>query len=128
MRGPGEPIFEHDFPPGTDIAGETLAGPSGQERFELEMASRPRGDRLGQSQTTPAAPASTTATLTAAHRTYYFIPDSVEPLRKNCPNCRHARRADERKYRNRRWAQSHRRLVSVWVIEPMFASLGFSRY
>ncbi|CUS15098.1 unnamed protein product [Tuber aestivum] len=43
MRGPGEPIFEHDFPPGTDIVGEILAGPYGQERFELEMAARLRG-------------------------------------------------------------------------------------
>ncbi|CUS15898.1 unnamed protein product, partial [Tuber aestivum] len=27
MRGQGEPIFEHDFPPGTDITGEIFAGP-----------------------------------------------------------------------------------------------------
>lgn len=26
MRGAGEPIFEHGFPPGTEIAGEVLAG------------------------------------------------------------------------------------------------------
>ncbi|KAG0637468.1 hypothetical protein HOY80DRAFT_972672 [Tuber brumale] len=43
MRGLGEPIFEHDFPPGTDMVGEILAGPKGKERFELEMASRLRG-------------------------------------------------------------------------------------
>ena len=43
MRGPGEPVFEHDFSPGTDIMGEILAGPYGQERFELEMAERLSG-------------------------------------------------------------------------------------
>ncbi|CUS12263.1 unnamed protein product, partial [Tuber aestivum] len=40
MRGEGEPIFEHDFPPGTDMVGEILSGPYGQERFELEIAAR----------------------------------------------------------------------------------------
>ncbi|KAG0636524.1 hypothetical protein HOY80DRAFT_352467 [Tuber brumale] len=40
MRGAGEPIFEHDFPPGTDMVGEILAGPYAQERFELEIAAR----------------------------------------------------------------------------------------
>jgi len=45
LRGAGEPIFEHDFPPGHDMAGEILAGPYGQERFELEIASRLRGFR-----------------------------------------------------------------------------------
>ncbi|KAG0132636.1 HNH endonuclease-domain-containing protein [Tuber indicum] len=43
MRGAGEPIFEHDFPSGTDIAGEIMAGPYGQERFALEIAARLRG-------------------------------------------------------------------------------------
>ena len=43
IRGVGEPIFEHDFPPGTDMVGEILAGPSGKERFELEIAARLRG-------------------------------------------------------------------------------------
>jgi len=44
MRGLGELIFFwHDFTPGTDIVGEILAGPYGQERFELEMAARLRG-------------------------------------------------------------------------------------
>ncbi|KAG0128888.1 hypothetical protein HOY82DRAFT_522182 [Tuber indicum] len=42
MRGVGEPFFEHDFEPGTDILGEILAGPYGKERFELEMAVRLR--------------------------------------------------------------------------------------
>ncbi|CUS08433.1 unnamed protein product, partial [Tuber aestivum] len=27
VRGAGKPIFEHDFPPGTDMVGEILAGP-----------------------------------------------------------------------------------------------------
>jgi len=38
VRGAGEPIFEHDFPPGTDMVGEILAGPYARERFELEIA------------------------------------------------------------------------------------------
>ncbi|KAG0132638.1 hypothetical protein HOY82DRAFT_606320 [Tuber indicum] len=43
VRGAGHPILEHDFPPGHDMAGEILAGPHGQKRFELEIASRLRG-------------------------------------------------------------------------------------
>lgn len=27
MRGPGEPAFEQDFPPGTDQMGEIMRGP-----------------------------------------------------------------------------------------------------
>ena len=46
MRGVGEPIFEHDFPPGTDMMDEILAGPNGKQRFEFEMASRLRGGCL----------------------------------------------------------------------------------
>jgi len=42
-RREGEPIFEHDFPPGHDMAGEILAGPYGQELFGLEIASGLRG-------------------------------------------------------------------------------------
>ncbi|KAI5790695.1 hypothetical protein DFH27DRAFT_592204 [Peziza echinospora] len=42
MRGAGEPIFEHDYPPGTDIMGELRAGPLAQERLEMEFASRLR--------------------------------------------------------------------------------------
>ncbi|KAG0634854.1 hypothetical protein HOY80DRAFT_1096202, partial [Tuber brumale] len=42
IRREGEPIFEHDFPLGTDVVGEILSGPYGQERFELEMADRLR--------------------------------------------------------------------------------------
>ena len=43
VRAAGEPIFEHDFPQGHDIAGEILAGPYGQERFNLEITTRLRG-------------------------------------------------------------------------------------
>lgn len=43
MRGAGEPIFEHDFPSGTDMMREIREGPSAQERFEMEIASRLRG-------------------------------------------------------------------------------------
>ncbi|KAI5811158.1 HNH endonuclease-domain-containing protein [Peziza echinospora] len=40
MRGAGEPTFEHDFPPGTDIMKEIREGPCAKERFELELAAR----------------------------------------------------------------------------------------
>jgi len=43
VRAAGGPIFEHDFPQGHDIAGEILADPYGQERFNLEITSRLRG-------------------------------------------------------------------------------------
>ena len=42
MRGAGEPTFEHDFPPGTDMMREIREGPLAQERFELELSSRLR--------------------------------------------------------------------------------------
>ncbi|KAI9762699.1 MAG: hypothetical protein M1840_001166 [Geoglossum simile] len=40
VRGEGEPIFEHDFPPGTDMMKEIREGPYAQERFERELAAR----------------------------------------------------------------------------------------
>ena len=40
MRGAGEPIFEHDFPPGSDIVGDILSGPRAAERMEFELFSR----------------------------------------------------------------------------------------
>ena len=43
MRGEGEPVFKHDFPPGTDMMTEIREGPLAQERFELELSSRLRG-------------------------------------------------------------------------------------
>jgi len=48
VRGAGEPIFEHDFPPGTDMVGEILAGPYARERFKLEIAARLRKVSLGE--------------------------------------------------------------------------------
>ncbi|KAF8427681.1 hypothetical protein EV426DRAFT_631589 [Tirmania nivea] len=42
MRGAGEPIFEHDFPPGTDMLTEIREGPYAQQRFEMEITSRLR--------------------------------------------------------------------------------------
>jgi len=45
MRGAGEPIFEHDFPSGTDMMREIREGLSAQERFEMEIALRLRGIR-----------------------------------------------------------------------------------
>ena len=43
MRGAGEPIFEGDFPPGSDIAGEIRRGPKAAERMEFELFSRLSG-------------------------------------------------------------------------------------
>ena len=40
MRGAGEPIFEHDFPPGSDMVGEILRGPKAGKRMEFELFSR----------------------------------------------------------------------------------------
>ena len=40
MRGSGEPIFESDFPPGSDIMGEILEGPKAAERMEFELGTR----------------------------------------------------------------------------------------
>ncbi len=40
MRGAGEPIFEHDFPPGSDILGEIRDGPMGAKRMEFELFGR----------------------------------------------------------------------------------------
>jgi hypothetical protein len=42
MRGAGEPVFETDFPPGTDMMATLRAEPCGKERFEMELASRLR--------------------------------------------------------------------------------------
>ncbi|KAL0633043.1 hypothetical protein Q9L58_008053 [Maublancomyces gigas] len=43
MRGAGEPIFESDFPPGSDMIGEILSGPKAGERLEFEFFSRLAG-------------------------------------------------------------------------------------
>ena len=40
MRGAGEPIFEHDFPGGTDMIKEVSKGPYAKERLEMEFAAR----------------------------------------------------------------------------------------
>ena len=40
MRGAGEPIFEIDFPPGSDILGEIREGPKAAERMEFELFNR----------------------------------------------------------------------------------------
>ncbi|KAG4444160.1 hypothetical protein IFR05_000389 [Cadophora sp. M221] len=40
MRGAGEPVFEHDFPPGSDIMGSILEGPKAAERMEFELFNR----------------------------------------------------------------------------------------
>ena len=40
MRGAGEPVFEHDFSPGSDIVGEILRNPKAAERMQFELFSR----------------------------------------------------------------------------------------
>ena len=40
MKGAGEPVFEHDFPPGSDMVGGILKGPKAAERMEFELFSR----------------------------------------------------------------------------------------
>jgi len=40
MRGAGEPAFEFDFPPGSDMMGEIMSGPRTGERMEFELFSR----------------------------------------------------------------------------------------
>ena len=40
MKGAGEPVFEDDFPPGSDMVGEILRGPKAAERMEFELFNR----------------------------------------------------------------------------------------
>jgi len=40
MRGAGEPQFEHDFPPGSDMIGSILEGPKAAERMQFELFNR----------------------------------------------------------------------------------------
>ncbi|RPB01506.1 hypothetical protein L873DRAFT_1834568 [Choiromyces venosus 120613-1] len=40
MKGAGEPCFETDFPPGSDMMGEIMSGPKAGERMEFELFSR----------------------------------------------------------------------------------------
>ncbi|KAK9364654.1 HNH endonuclease-domain-containing protein [Lipomyces kononenkoae] len=42
MRGAGEPVFETDFPAGTDMMATLRAEPYGKVRFEMELGSRLR--------------------------------------------------------------------------------------
>jgi hypothetical protein len=40
MKGAGEPVFEHDFPPGSDMVGSILSGPKAAARMEFELFNR----------------------------------------------------------------------------------------
>ncbi|ODA84327.1 hypothetical protein RJ55_02847 [Drechmeria coniospora] len=40
MRGAGEPVFEHDFPPGSDMLRDIREGPMAAERMEFELFGR----------------------------------------------------------------------------------------
>jgi len=46
MKGAGEPIFETDFPPGSDIMGQIMSGPKAGERMEFELFGRFNAERL----------------------------------------------------------------------------------
>lgn len=48
VRGAGEPVFDFDFPPGSDMMGEILKAPKAAERMEFELFTR-----LGASQILP---------------------------------------------------------------------------
>ncbi|KAK9349775.1 hypothetical protein V1523DRAFT_371737 [Lipomyces doorenjongii] len=43
MRRAGEPVFEMDFPPGSDMVGEILSSPQANKRMEAELFSRLNG-------------------------------------------------------------------------------------
>lgn len=43
MKGAGEPLFECDFPPGTDMIGTILEGPCPAEHMEMQLFARLRG-------------------------------------------------------------------------------------
>ncbi len=40
MKGAGEPSFEIDFPPGSDMLSDIREGPKAPERMEFELFSR----------------------------------------------------------------------------------------
>ena len=40
MRGPGKPVFEADFPPGSGMAGGIRRRPKAAERMEYELFTR----------------------------------------------------------------------------------------
>jgi len=40
MKGTGEPLFEIDFPAGSDEMGEIISGPKAAERMEFELFGR----------------------------------------------------------------------------------------
>jgi hypothetical protein len=40
MKGAGIPVFEFDFPPGSDIMGDIRGGPMASQRMEFELFSR----------------------------------------------------------------------------------------
>ncbi len=43
MKGAGEPDFEHNFPPGSDMIGDILSGPMAGERMQFELFTRLAG-------------------------------------------------------------------------------------
>jgi len=40
MRVAAEPVYDDDFPPGSDMMGAILAGPKAAERMEFELFDR----------------------------------------------------------------------------------------
>ncbi|OGM49238.1 hypothetical protein ABOM_004136 [Aspergillus bombycis] len=52
MRGAGEPSFEYDFPPGTDMMAEIRDGPQPAQRMEAELFGRLYGHHQAQPPST----------------------------------------------------------------------------
>ncbi|KAG0128371.1 hypothetical protein HOY82DRAFT_489232 [Tuber indicum] len=46
VKGQGEPCFETDLPPGSDIMGKIMGGPKSRERMEFELFSRFNSQRI----------------------------------------------------------------------------------
>lgn len=40
MKPGGQPVFEHDYPPGSDMVGQILRGPQPEGRMEFELFMR----------------------------------------------------------------------------------------
>lgn len=46
MKGAGEGFFEMDFPPGSDMTGQTMSCPRAAKRMEFELFTRLKHRRL----------------------------------------------------------------------------------
>jgi len=46
MNGAGEPFFERDFPPGSDVMDKIMSGPKAGGRMEFELFGRFNAERV----------------------------------------------------------------------------------